>query len=152
MVSTVRTEDYQRFLKGVAMQKTTYQIADKTDSKKLTEFLCQEGQLLLPMVELITGAEMAVDELIEVTGRAAIEAVLTFSAQELAGPKHPGKKAGEITWYGRQDTTIPLSERKLRVDKPRLRRKGRGADKEVAIPAYEAMLANSSWAGGFWRF
>ena len=125
------------------MDKTTYQIADKTDSKKLTEFLCQEGQFLLPMVELITGAEMAVDELIEVAGRAAIEAVLTLSAQEVAGPKHPGKAAGPITWYGRQQTTIPLSERKLRVEKPRLRRKGPGEDKEVAIPAYEAMLGNS---------
>ena len=55
------------------MDHTTYQIANKTDSRKLTEFLCQEGQFLLPMVELITGAEMAVDELIEVTGRATIE-------------------------------------------------------------------------------
>jgi len=126
------------------MDPTTYQIADKTDSKKLTEFLCKEGQFLLPMVELITEAEMAVDELIEVTGRAAIEAVLTLSAQQVAGPKHPGKEAGEITWYGRQRTTIPLSERKLRVDKPRLRRKGEGSDKEVPIPAHEAMLAHSS--------
>lgn len=125
------------------MDKTTYQIADKTDSRKLTEFLCQDGQFLLPMVELITGAEMAVDELIAVTGRAAIEAVLTLSAQEVAGPKHPGKAAGEISWYGRQQTTIPLAERKLRVEKPRLRRKGSGQDKEVAIPAYEAMLGNS---------
>jgi len=41
------------------MGKTTYQIADKTDSRQLTEFLCQDGQFLLPMVELITGAEMA---------------------------------------------------------------------------------------------
>ena len=125
------------------MNKPTYQIASKTDSRQLTEFLCQEGQFLLPMVELITGAEMAVDELIEVTGRAAIEAVLTLSAREVAGPKHPGKAAGEVTWYGRQPTTIPLAERKLRVEKPRLRRKGSGAEKEVAIPAYEAMLGNS---------
>lgn len=125
------------------MDQTTYQIADRNDSRKLTEFLCQKGQFLLPIVELITGAEMAVDELIEVTGRAAVEAVLTLSAQEVAGPKHPGKAAGEIGWYGRQQTTIPLAERKLRVEKPRLRRKGPGPDKEVAIPAYEAMLSNS---------
>jgi len=125
------------------MDQTTYQIASKTDSRKLTEFLCQEGQFLLPMVELITGAEMAVDELIDVTGRAAIEAVLTLSAQEVAGPKHPGKAAGEVTWYGRQPATIPLAERKLRVEKPRLRRKGSGTEKEVALPAYEAMLGNA---------
>jgi len=125
------------------MQKTEYQIISQNDSKKLTQFLCKEGQLLLPMVELITQAEMAIDELIGVTGRAAIEAVLTLSAQEIAGPKHPGKKNGDITWYGQQSTTIPLSNRKLRVDKPRLRHKGKGANKEVEIPAYEAILANS---------
>jgi len=79
------------------MHQRTYHIADKSDSRKLTEFLCKERQFLLPMVELITGAEMAVDELIEVTGRATIEAVLTLSAQEIAGPKHPGKATGEIT-------------------------------------------------------
>ena len=114
------------------MQKTDYQIIDKNDNKKLAGFLCQQGQLLLPMVELITQAEMAVDELIDVLGRATIEAVMTLSAQEVAGPKHPGKNAGDITWYGRQGTTIPLSDRKLRVNKHRLRRKGKGQDKEVA--------------------
>ena len=125
------------------MRKKDYHIIDKADSKKLAEFLCQEGQLLLPLVELITDTEMALDELIDITGRAAIEAVLTLSAQELAGPKHPGKQAGEIRWHGRQSTTIPLSNRKLRVDKPRLRRKGSGPNQEPAIPAYEAILENS---------
>ena len=83
------------------MRTRDYHIVEKTDSKKLAEFLCQEGQLLLPLVELITDTEMALDELIDITGRAAIEAVLTLSAQEVAGPKHPGKKAGEIRWHGR---------------------------------------------------
>jgi putative transposase len=129
------------------MHKKDYQIIDKTDSKKLTEFLCKEGQLLLPLVEMITNTEMALDELIDLTGRAAIEAVLTLSAQEIAGAKHPGKKAGDIRWYGRQSTTVPLSNRKLRVDKPRLRRTGRGLGKEVEIPAYEAILENSKLAG-----
>ena len=125
------------------MRRKDYHIINKTDSRKLTEFLCKEGQLLLPLVELITDTEMALDELIDITGRATIEAVLTLSAQELAGPKHPGKQAGEIRWHGRQSTTIPLSNRKLRVDKPRLRRKGAGPNQELAIPAYEAILENS---------
>ena len=125
------------------MQKTDYQIIDRADSKKLTEFLCKEGQLLLPLVELITQTEMRLDELVDITGRAAIEAVLTLSAQEVAGAKHPGKQAGEIRWYGHQRTTVPLSNRKLRVEKPRLRRKGRGPGQEVEIPAYEAILENS---------
>ena len=125
------------------MKVKEYQIAEKNDSRKLAEFLSQDGQGLLPMVELLCQAEMAVDQIIDVAGRATIEAVLTLSAQQVAGPKHPGKAGGDITWYGRQKTTVPLAERKLRVEKPRLRRKGKGADKEVPIPAYEAMLDNA---------
>jgi hypothetical protein len=48
-----------------------------------------------------------------------------------------------IGWHGSQPGVLPLAERKLRVDKPRLRRKGPGARQEVEVPAYEAMLANS---------
>ena len=125
------------------MKVKAYQIAEKNDSRKLAQFLSQDGQGLLPMVELLCQAEMAVDQIIDVAGRATIEAVLTLSAQQVAGPKHPGKAGGDITWYGRQKTTVPLAERKLRVEKPRLRRKGKGADKEVPIPAYEAMLDNA---------
>ena len=125
------------------MRKPQYQIISKNDRKKLTEFLCREGQLLLPMLELINNAEMAVDQVIDVTGRAAIEAILTLSAQEVAGPKHPGKKAGDIRWHGRQATTVPLSDRKLRVDKPRLRRKGSGRGQEIEIPLLEALWSNS---------
>jgi len=126
------------------MRTTDYQTISKTDSRKLTDFLSQEGQLLLPMVDLITQARMAVDELIDVAGRATIEAVMTLSAQELAGPKHPGKNIGDIRWHGRQSAMIPLSDRKLRIARPRLRRKGKGDDLEIDIPAYKAMLENSS--------
>ncbi len=62
------------------MQVRKYQIADKNDSTKLAQFLAQDGQGLLPMVELLCQAEMAVDEIIDVAGRATIEAVLALSA------------------------------------------------------------------------
>ena len=54
------------------MCRTACQVIGNDGSKKLAEFLCKDGQFLLPIVELITRAEMAVDELIDVTGRAAI--------------------------------------------------------------------------------
>ena len=125
------------------MQKKLYQIASKTDRRKIAEFLTKDGQLLLPMLELICNTERAVDELIDMAGKAAIEAVLLLSAQQVAGPKQPGKATGEIGWHGRQAGVVSLSERKLRIEKPRLRKKGKGAGKEVAIPAYDAMVANS---------
>lgn len=125
------------------MQKRAYQIADKTDSRKIAEFLSKDGQLLLPFLELICNTEQAVDDLIDVVGKAAIEAVLLLSAKQLAGPKQPGKSHGDITWHGWQQGVVSLSERKLRVEKPRLRQKGPGTGKEVAIPAYEALIMNS---------
>jgi putative transposase len=130
-------------LKGVAMQRQSYQIANKADSRKIAEFLSKDGQLLLPFLELICNTERAVDELIDVAGKAAIEAVLLLSAEQLAGPKQPGKSHGEITWHGRQRGVVSLSERKLRIEKPRLRQKGPGTGREVAIPAYEALVMNS---------
>ena len=123
--------------------KTGYQIADVRDSRALSEFLAKEGQLLLPMLELIEKAEVAVDELIDVMGRATIEAVLLMSAEQVAGPRTPGKKGGEVRWHGRQKGVVALSERKLRVSKPRLRRKGVGMNAEVAVPAYEAMQCDT---------
>jgi hypothetical protein len=45
-----------------------------------------------------------VDEVIDVVGRATIEAVLEFSAAQVVGPKRRAKQgpAGEPSWYGRQ--------------------------------------------------
>lgn len=123
--------------------KEEYQIINKKESKELAKFLAKEGQFLLPMLDLIEQAQLAVDETIDVVGRSAIEAILLLSAQQIAGPQHKGKNTGDILWYGRQKGVIPLSQRQLRVDKPRLRRKGRGQSLEVQIPAYQAIHTNS---------
>jgi transposase-like protein len=120
-----------------------YEIADRKDSRALSEFLQKEGQFLLPIVSLIETAQGAVDEVIDVAGRAAIEAVLQMSAQEVAGEKHPGKAQGAIRWHGQQSGVVPLSNRKLRVRKPRLRHKEQG---EVEVPAYQALRSNSTLA------
>ena len=119
--------------------KRAYQISEKRDSRALSEFLAKDGQLFLPMLELIEQSALAVDELIDVMGRATIEAVLLMSAEQVAGPRAPGKKGSGVRWHGRQAGAVALSERKLKVAKPRLRKKGQGAGGEVAVPAYEAM-------------
>jgi putative transposase len=117
----------------------SYQIVDRKDSRGFARYLAKNGQLLLPLVELIEASTMAVDELIDVLGRASIEAVLQLSAAGAAGEKHQGRKGGDLGWHGTQEGKVSLSDRKLRVSKPRLRRKGRGPGREVEIPAYEAM-------------
>ena len=112
--------------------KRNYHTIDKqgkVGERKLTEFLVHNGQALLPMLELIEQSRMAVDELIEVMGRTSIEAVLELSARQVAGAPQQGKaRGGDIGWHGSQRGRVYLKERQLRINKPRLRRKGRGAD------------------------
>ena len=123
------------------MKKSYHTLTSKgpTNAKKLAEFFSRHGQGLLPMVDLIEQSRMAVDELIDVAGRATIEAVLQLSAAQVAGPRTPGQRRIGLLWHGRQAGRVCLKERKLGVTKPRLREKGGG---EVAIPAYEAMQEN----------
>lgn len=122
----------------------SYHILDKQRKEELSELLSREGQILLPLVELLENAGMAVDELIDVAGRSAVEAVLKLSAQGVAGAKRQGKPRGETGWHGSQPGIVGLAERKIRVERPRLRKKGKGRDKEVVIPAYAAMQNNKS--------
>jgi len=124
--------------------KQVYQIASKKDSKQLASFLSKNGQALLPMVELIEQAQMAVDDFVDVLGRAALEAVLQLSAEQIAGPSHQGKAAGDVRRHGSQSGTVCLSTQKVRVSKPRLRKKRGGKGAEVPIPAYEAMQDDAS--------
>lgn len=119
-----------------------YHIVGKESSEELGRYLAKNGQVLLPMVELIEQSKMAVDELIDVLGRAQIEAVLRLSAEGVAGPPHPGKKGGAIGWHGREEGRVCLKERRLRVKRPRLRKKGQGEAGEVPIPAYEGLRSD----------
>ena len=109
------------------------------NERRLAEFFSRNGQVLLPMVDLIEQSRLAVDELIDVAGRATIETVLELWAEQMAGPRTPGQRRSQLLWHGRQAGRVCLRERKLGVSKPRLRQKGGG---EVAIPAYEAMQEN----------
>jgi putative transposase len=124
-----------------------YHIIEKGNTEAVRGFLSKNGQALLPLVEQIEQAEVALDELIDVLGRATVEMVLRLSAEGIAGPPHRGKKGGQIGWHGRGKGTVCLKERKLRVERPRLRKKGPGEDGEVPIPAYEAMRREEKLGG-----
>ena len=71
------------------MKRSYHTITTKgpTNARRLAEFFSRNGQGLLPMVDLIEQSRLAVDELIDVAGRATIETVLQLSAEQLAGPR-----------------------------------------------------------------
>lgn len=121
---------------------STEDTTSKLRSRDLAQVLANDGQFLLPLFDLLSDAESAIDDLVDVMGRATIEAVLLMSAAQIAGLKQQGKKADrDIAYHGSQPGRVALRERQIRVEKPRLRRKDpqEGEPGEVEIPAYEAM-------------
>ncbi len=109
-----------------------------TEDRRVVEFFVRHGQFLLPMIEMVEQSSAAIDELIDVVGRGAVEAVLEMSAQQLTGAKSQGRQTARengVRWHGRQRGSVALSDRKLRVERPRLR----GNEGEVTIPAYAAL-------------
>lgn len=108
----------------------------KGAAKTIQNFCQANGQMLLPLVDLISQARLAVDEVIEQAGRSLIETILNVSAEQVAGEKTPGKASGDIRWHGGQRGRVRVADRQIQVKRPRLRRKSGG---EVGVPAYEAL-------------
>ncbi|MGH8078343.1 MAG: IS256 family transposase [Lysobacter sp.] len=132
------------------MSKTTgtgrlHIIRRKQGAQAVREALAAHGQALLPMLELIEHAQVTIDELMGEAARALIEQLLQLSAQEVAGVKHQGRAGGAIGWHGMQHGRIALAERKLRIRRPRLRRKEGGG--EVEIPAYRRLHDDGGLGG-----
>jgi putative transposase len=122
----------------------TYQIVTRAakESAAVIEQFCQaNGQILLPIVNMIQSASQVVDSVVHEIGVKTLELLLALSAEQVAGPRTPGKASGEIRHYGSQPGRVQLADRKVRVKRPRLRHKTEG---EVAIPAYEALRRNQA--------
>jgi putative transposase len=119
--------------------KKPYHIVTRAarESAAVIEQFCQtNGQILLPIVNLIQSASQEVEAVIHEIGHRTLELILMLSAEQVAGERTPGKASGEIRHYGTQAGRVILADRKVRVKRPRLRHKTEG---EVKIPAYEAL-------------
>jgi transposase-like protein len=107
------------------------------ESASVIKQFCQaNGQILLPIVEMIQSASEVVTSVIHELGRQTLETILVLSAEQVAGAKTPGKASGDIRWHGAQPGHVQLADRKVQVKRPRLRHKTEG---EVKVPAYEAL-------------
>jgi putative transposase len=119
--------------------KKTYHIVTRAarESAAVIEQFCQtNGQILLPIVNLIQNASQAVETVIHEVGHQMLEQILVLSAEQVAGARTPGKASGDIRHYGSQPGCVQLADRKVKVKRPRLRHKTEG---EVKVPAYEAL-------------
>ena len=115
--------------------------ADEQSASILQQFCQSNGQILLPLVEKIQSASDMVNSVIHELSLKTLETILVLSAEQIAGPRTPGKASGDVRWHGSQQGTLALEDRKVKVQRPRLRHK---TDGEVAVPAYEAMRKDKS--------
>jgi len=119
--------------------KKPYQIVTRAakESAAIVEQFCQaNGQILLPIVNLIESASQEVASVMHQIQMRTLEAILTLSAEQIAGTRTPGRPSGEIRWHGSQAGKLKLADREVKVRRPRLRHKTEG---EVKIPAYEKL-------------
>ena len=116
--------------------KAALKVMHRNDREQIKRVLAGSGQALLPMLELLEGAQASIDELMHETAVALVEQLLVLSAQELAGAKQRGRDGGPVLWHGAQRGIVALAERQLRVQRPRLRDK---SGREVAVPAYDRL-------------
>lgn len=120
----------------------TYQIVTRAakESAAVVEQFCKaNGQILLPILGMIQSSSQVVDTVVHEIGVKTLEVILALSAEQVAGPRTPGKASGEIRHHGSQLGRIQLADRKVQLKRPRLRHKSEG---EVKIPAYEALRRN----------
>ena len=110
--------------------------AERESASVIQQFCQANGQILLPIVEMIQSASELVTTVIHELGRQTLETILMLSAEQIAGTKTPGKASGDIRWHGSQSGQVHLADRKVQVKRPRLRHK---TDGEMKVPAYEAL-------------
>jgi transposase-like protein len=103
--------------------------------RSVKEMFANGGQLVLPILSLVTEARAQLEDVLGEVNREILESLLLASAEERAGAKTPGRASGEVRWYGTQGGRLPLGDRHVRLRRPRLRDGGG----EVAIPAYECL-------------
>ncbi|OGA95178.1 MAG: hypothetical protein A3G27_08835 [Betaproteobacteria bacterium RIFCSPLOWO2_12_FULL_66_14] len=100
--------------------------------------LMANPQAALPLLSMIGQAQLSIEDLLGRMSRQFVEQLLIMAAQSVAGPKHPGRSAGEVRWHGSQGGLINLGTSKLKLIRPRLR----GPAGEVPLPGYAALAGD----------
>lgn len=102
--------------------------------------LMANPQAALPLLSMIGQAQLSIEDLLGRMSRQFVEQLLMMAAESVAGPKHPGRSAGQVRWHGSQGGLVNLGTSKLKVTRPRLRdRTG-----EVLLPGYAALAGDDA--------
>ena len=124
------------------VQSPKLQIVSKLNRAALETqpLLTANPQSALPLLAMVGQAQLSIEDMLGRMSKQFIEQLLMMAAESVAGPKHPGRHAGEVRWHGQQGGRVNLGTSKLKVTRPRLR----GLAGEVAVPGYAALASDDS--------
>ena len=108
----------------------------KKDQQQLISFNCPEEKL----AALIAEAKTSFDDILAALKSELVHYLLFSSRELMAGPKHTPR--GGFSNWGSQKGSVYVAGEKLKVQKPRLRNKG----KEASLPLYEALSERSRFS------
>ena len=117
------------------MSKVYHNLSKKASSD-LAKLLAANGQVILPMVELIEESRMAVDDLIETLGRATVEAVLRISAAGVAGENHQGRRGASSRQPGRSREPLEQEDAGREAEASESRQGIRQGDRSSGVWGY----------------
>lgn len=92
------------------------------------------GQFVLPMALASEALKDGLLALVHRLGMLAFRAMLDEEAEQIAGPKGKHMKGREMHHWGTTSTPLPFGGRQAIVERPRVRRKGKGGG-EVELPS-----------------
>ena len=72
----------------------------KSAERALAAFCKANGQMLLPLVELIEQARLTVSTVLDEMSQQTIEMILQLSAEQIAGARTPGRRAERFAGTG----------------------------------------------------
>ena len=89
----------------------------------IEQFCRANGQLLLPLVNLIQSASQVVETVIHEIGAQTLEMILVLECRGNCRAAPPGKARREVQHHGLQPGHIRLADRKVKLKQPCLRHK-----------------------------
>lgn len=96
-------------------------------------------QLMLPLLLAIDAAKKGLLSFVQQMGMAVLAEVLAAEAAAIAGPKGKHVSGRTHHHWGTKRTPLCFGGRNISLERPRVRARGRGLQKEVELPTIEAL-------------
>ena len=109
-----------------------------TRQRQSASAFLRESEILADL-EFLERCQTLMQNTVVEAGMMIVSAILEMSAARLTGEIHQGKAGGEFVRHGRQPGAVYVGGNKVRIDRPRVRRKSGG---EAIIPAYEVLRSD----------